>query len=125
MICCVIVLAALVTLLASPSARWGCVMMAANWLPVAPEPQPAPREDQWWQDLHDQFVEELEQADKGEVWGQGCHVSVHGMPLHHFCACGVHFGVHCYLQPISVLQGYELLFYGDSITEAWRGTNLG
>lgn len=23
------------------------------------------------------------------------------------------------------LQGYELLFYGDSITEEWRGTDTG
>jgi hypothetical protein len=57
-------------------------------------------------------------------WGWQSPRNQRGMPPH---ACHAQGGKDGFLNgcALGMLQGVELLFYGDSITETWRGTDMG
>lgn len=84
---------------------------------------PEPRLD-WpqWEPFAELLAEEVEEADKSEVNAlrplsfpyptqPSCYLRFPSKPFRH-----------PYSHPIAVPQGYDVLFYGDSITEQWRGS---
>ena len=118
----------------------------------APVPGPVSRwADVWgmgWMRFHDQLVREVQRADQGQVrYLYQCPTAAHAscrVPGFHptpgpACAsvaalqqrpnagtlvCPSH-AMHVTVVGLFHAQGYELIFYGDSISEDWRGTSGG
>jgi hypothetical protein len=113
------------------------------------EPVPGP-ESRWadiwgmgWMRFHNQLVREVQRADEGKVPGSGsfhaiflqfllswlrwvpaCVDAVSGACMQ--VAQGRWSGRLASLRRLrTCMQGYELIFYGDSISEDWRGTSGG
>ena len=111
----------------------------------APVPGPVSRwADVWgmgWMRFHDQLVREVQRADQGKVRRSPCMLA----SVTPSCACPActptsaaagallqcrvarPFSASCACDTYRMLrlQGYDLVFYGDSISEDWRGTSGG
>lgn len=86
------------------------------------EAVPSPRQEPWCVAFNRKLSKEVAGADAGQVlslyipfepsrqWQNMFMIILSSLPS---------------LTTLGIVQGYELLFYGDSITETWRGTDMG
>lgn len=95
-----------------------------------PVPGPAMRGIDWLM-FHSQLVQEVARADQKEVQLPLAHMNLPHMcrrPGNVCCAPSSHAAPllpACEEHRLCACQGFDLIFYGDSITEDWRGTSGG
>lgn len=91
---------------------------------------PEARTDEVTKALQEQLDSEVQQMDKDEVRLRALrHLTISKWLQHSFyvqcrCLITVDLAVIPFIVP-RLLQGAQVIFYGDSITEAWRGTDMG